>query len=96
MSTEELESQIKQYHDTLVKERKVKNQLVAKLEAIQKVVSQHTSRRVRSSRTASKAGGIPFGVSSLARSIIFMNPDNTGDAPSADSALLKIRKILRT
>lgn len=97
MSTEELKSQINQYHETLVKERKVKKQLIAKLEAIQKVVNQHVPSRIRSSRTPSKAGGIPFGVSSLAKSLIFMNTDNTGDAPSnAESVLLEIRKILRS
>ena len=94
MSTEELEAQIKQYHETLVKERKVKDQLVKKLEAIRKVVNHHRPRG-RTPRTASKAAGIPFGLSSLAAAA-FMPTDNAGDNPNsnADRLLIEVKRIL--
>ena len=94
MSTEELETRIKQYHETLVKERKVKDQLVKKLEAIRKVVNHHRPRG-RTPRTASKAAGIPFGLSSLAAAA-FMPTDNAGDNPNsnADRLLIEVKRIL--
>ena len=95
MSTEELEAQIKQYHETLVKERKVKDQLVKKLEAIRKVVNHH---RGRTPRTASKAAGIPFGLSGLSTlaAAAFMPTDNAGDNPNsnADRLLIEVKRIL--
>jgi len=94
MSTEELEARIKQYHETLVKERKVKDQLVKKLEAIREVVDHHRPRG-RTPRTASKAAGIPFGLSSLVTAA-FMPTDNAGDNPNsnADRLLIEVKRIL--
>lgn len=97
MSTEELETRIKQYHETLVKERKVKDQLVKKLEAIRKVVNHHRPLG-RAPRTASKAAGIPFGLSGLSTlaAAAFMPTDNAGDNPNsnADQLLIEVKRIL--
>lgn len=86
MSTKELKLQIEQYHSTLLKERTIKNQLVKKLEAVRKVVSSYRPRN-RSSRTASKAAGIPFGLSTLAAAA-FIPTNNAGDEPESKAELL--------
>ena len=95
MTTEELQSKIKQYHETLVKEREIKDQLVTKLDAIREVVSRYQGRSAP--RTGSKPGGIPFGLSGLnTLAAAFMPIDNSGDNPitSADRTIADIKRIL--
>ena len=95
MSTEELQSTIKQYHETLVKERAIKAQLVKKLDSIREVVNSYQG--LSTSNSGSKSGGIPFGLSGLnTLASAFMSIDNAGDAPntSADRIISDIKRIL--
>ena len=91
-----MEEKIKKYHETLLEERRIKEELIKKLKAIRRVVHQYKPNNGRRSRrTAAKAAGIPFGLSTLAKGI-FMAPDNIGDNPqsNADRIVDEIKRIL--
>ncbi len=86
--TKTLEDKIALYHQTLIKEREIKEKLVAKLKNIKEIVSRYRTARTR---TPSKAAGIPFGLGSVAA--VFMAPSNVSDN-NAEKLLLEIKNIL--
>ena len=88
MSTEDLQEKINRYHETLVKERKLKDQLVKKLQAITEIVARHKSPRM-----ASKAGGIPFGLGGVVAAA-FMPVSAQNDTTHSDKLLEEIKKVL--
>jgi len=92
MSTKELQEKISRYHETLLQERELKEQLIKKLQAIREVVSRH--RAPPAPRTASKAGGIPFGLGAVAAA--FMPVGNAGDNNQtySDKLLMEVKNIL--
>tara|TARA_B100001059_G_C17413274_1_gene369545 strand:- start:123 stop:401 length:279 start_codon:yes stop_codon:yes gene_type:complete len=87
----ELKDIVSKYRQTLVQERKLKDKLVAKLEAIATVVARHDDVK---HRTPSKPGGIPFGLGVMAAA--FMPRANAGDNKTthADQLLTEIKQIL--
>lgn len=87
MPTEDLQEKINRYHETLVKERKLKDQLVKKLQAITEIVARHKSPRM-----ASKAGGIPFGLGGVAAAFMPVSAQN--DTTHSDKLLEEIKKVL--
>lgn len=92
MLPQDLENKINRYHETLIQERALKEKLIKKLKAIKDVVNRH--KTPQAPRTASKAGGIPFGLGAMAAA--FMPVGNAGDnnQTHADELLTQVKKIL--
>ena len=86
--------------DVIIKERKVKQQLVEKLEKIKDLIYRYQSgrsHRSRGIRNSSKAGGIPFGLAkkiSVRKAKAFLPISNAGDRNHAENLIREIRKIL--